>query len=56
MSHVGRLPKVLDKISCVSEAEALRVLRERSAIGLKAHYIRHKRDSFTVVVMEAGHE
>jgi hypothetical protein len=50
MSQIGSLPQVLERIPCTSEVEALRVLKDRKADGLCANYIRHSRQSFTVVV------
>lgn len=55
MSKVGLLPKVLERIPCGSEVEALALLKDRKAKGYRVHYTRHSHQSFTVSVMEAGH-
>jgi hypothetical protein len=48
MTKVGKLPRPTFTDKCSSEVEALALMKFHSD-QYRSHYIRHRRDSFTVV-------
>ena len=54
MSRIGKLTVPSEVREVSSEVEALRVLREAQEAGKRGHYIRHRRDSFSVVLFKGG--